>query len=274
MTGDRTYGQEVERGERFEFGKNWRRFLSTLSDERISEAENSLKKMLGIEDLQGKSFLDVGSGSGLFSLAARRLGARVHSFDYDPQSVACTRELRQRYFSEDPDWTIEQGSVLDVDYLKSLGDFDVVYSWGVLHHTGAMWVAIGNVADIVRPHRCLYIAIYRKRRLSAQWLKIKRFYNRRSGAVRRVMVFGYAALFVCLILLKGQNPWRVIRNYKSKQRGMSWMRDIEDWLGGLPYEWAEPEEVTDFLKRRGFECVRQGGMEYLFIRSGTIPNKR
>ena len=77
--------------------------------------------MLGAGTLSGVSFLDIGSGSGLFSLAARRLGARVHSFDYDPQSVACTRELKRRFCAGDAHWTIEMGDVLDADYLESAG---------------------------------------------------------------------------------------------------------------------------------------------------------
>jgi len=107
-----THTLEIQQGQRFEFGKNWQRFLSVLNDERIAEAEKSLRAMLETESLSGKSFLDVGSGSGLFSLAAMRLGAaRVHSFDYDPQSVACTRELKRRYFPDAHHWTIEEGSV-------------------------------------------------------------------------------------------------------------------------------------------------------------------
>src|ERR1044071_7082198 len=136
---------EIDRGERFKFGENWSRFLSLLTDERVREAAESLKKMLNVETLEGKSFLDAGSGSGLFSLAARSLGARGHSFDYDQQSVACTQELRRRSFKDDADWKVEEASVLDADYLNSLGTFDVVYSWGVLHHTGEMWRALDNV---------------------------------------------------------------------------------------------------------------------------------
>ncbi|HKY27860.1 MAG TPA: class I SAM-dependent methyltransferase, partial [Pyrinomonadaceae bacterium] len=151
---------EIAQGERFQFGENWKHFLSTLNETRIVEAEKSLKEMLQVEDLTDKSFLDVGSGSGIFSLAAKRLGARVHSFDYDPESVACTMELRRRYFSDDSDWTVEEGSVLDTKYLQSLGKFDVVYSWGVLHHTGKMWQALENVSQPVSRDGKLFIAIY------------------------------------------------------------------------------------------------------------------
>ena len=132
--------EEVAKGDRFRFGKNWQHFLANLTPRQIETAQGSLQSYLQLERLDGKTFLDVGSGSGLFSLAARRLGAKVRSFDYDEQSVECTRELRRRFFPDDTAWIIEQGSVFDKQYLGTLGTYDVVYSWGVLHHTGAMWL--------------------------------------------------------------------------------------------------------------------------------------
>lgn len=176
---------EVQSGERFEFGKNWARFLGALNEERIAQARKSLSERLELETLPGKTFLDIGSGSGLVSLAARRLGARVHSFDYDPHSVNCTRELKRRYFPDDPQWTIEEGSALDNDYLRSLGTFDVVYSWGVLHHTGDMWTALDNVAPLVREGGILFISLYNDQgTASRRWKKTKKLYNQLPRGLR------------------------------------------------------------------------------------------
>ncbi|MDA9985244.1 class I SAM-dependent methyltransferase, partial [Flavobacteriaceae bacterium] len=128
--------------ERFQFGKNWLSFLDNLSEDRIENSKKSLISMLGVKCLEGKLFLDIGSGSGLSSLAAKRAGANVYSFDYDIQSVECTKELKRRYFNSKKDWKIEHGSILNEQYCNELGQFDVVYSWGVLHHTGNMYKAL------------------------------------------------------------------------------------------------------------------------------------
>ncbi len=276
MTTINSFEQEVKQGDRFKFGENWQRFLLVLNDERIAEAEKSLKQMLEVEDLQGKSFLDIGSGSGLFSLAARRLGAKVHSFDYDPQSVACTQELKHRYFPNDASWTIEEGSVLDVDYVKSLGQFDIVYSWGVLHHTGAMWQALENVSLPVDKGGLLFVTIYNDQgRKSHIWRSIKKFYC--SGTIGRSLVSAF--FIICFILygiildlLRGRNPVARYIEYK-KSRGMSITHDWFDWLGGYPFEVAKPEEIFRFYRSRNFvleNLVTCGGSlginEFIFMK--------
>src|ERR1044071_6281148 len=168
---------EIARGERFQFGQNWSQFLSAVDDELIQQAVQSLKEMLEVDSLAGKTFLDIGSGSGLFSLAARRLGARVHSFDFDPKSVFCTTELKKNYFQNDDSWKIEEASVLDKEFMQSLGQFDIVYSWGVLHHTGQLWPAMDNAAAPVAPGGELFIAIYNDQgRSSRIWLRVKQLY--------------------------------------------------------------------------------------------------
>ncbi len=265
---------EVAKGKRFEFGKNWQRFLSVINDERIEEAEASLERMLDCE-LDGKRFLDIGCGSGLFSLAARRLGATVCSFDYDPKSVACATELRRRYYPDDPDWRVEEGSVLDEAYVRSLGQFDVVYSWGVLHHTGEMWRALEHVCIPVANSGRLFIAIYNDQRYKSNlWRWVKKRYC--SGPVGKVitvaLVFPYF-FFVRLALdvIQFKNPLRSYIDYK-KTRGMSMMHDWVDWLGGYPYEVAKAEELFEFYRDRRFQLVKlkttnsAGNNEFLFRR--------
>lgn len=272
---------EVGRGERFEFGENWSRFLAVLDDARIRKAEESLREMLEVESLEGKSFLDIGSGSGLFSLAARRLGARVHSFDYDPRSVACARELRRRYFPEDNSWEIEEGSALDAEYVRSLGEFDVVYSWGVLHHTGSMWEALANAALPVARGGKLFVAIYNDLgSRSARWKWIKKTYNELPKLLRAPFAAAVSAPNEAKMILRAivtLNPGEYVRTWTkyAEKRGMSRWRDIVDWVGGYPYEYATPEGIFDFYRARGFRLTRMkcGGVglgcnEFVFAKDG------
>ena len=254
--------REVASGERFEFGKNWSRFLELIDEDRITRAEKALKNWLEVEDLNGKSFLDIGSGSGMDSLAARRLGARVHSFDYDPHSVACTMELRRRYFPGDPNWTIEEGSALDAEYLKSLGSFDIVYSWGVLHHTGQMWKALDNAMLPVSATGKLFIAIYNDMGTqSARWKSIKRMYNSLPGVLKLPFTMIVMAPAETKSLLRAIATLRIREYVRSwidprPERGMSRGRDVVDWVGGYPYEVARPEEIFDFYRAHNFSLTR------------------
>ncbi len=265
---------EIDHGKRFEFGKNWSQFLTILDEKRIAIAEQSLQEMLAIDHLQGKSFLDIGSGSGLFSLAARRLGATVHSFDFDPQAAACSAELKERYFPGDASWTIEEGSVLDADYLSSLGTFDIVYSWGVLHHTGAMWQALEHAYAKVAAGGYLFIALYNDQgRATRNWKVVKRTYNLLPHALKFLVLWpAFVHLWgpiMCRDFLHGR-PFSTWLNYKTR-RGMSAWRDVVDWVGGYPFEVATPGDVFEFYRKKGLQLIKlrtsnaHGCNEYVFI---------
>jgi 2-polyprenyl-6-hydroxyphenyl methylase/3-demethylubiquinone-9 3-methyltransferase len=233
-----------------------------VDDERIQQAEKSLKEMLELDSLAGKTFLDIGSGSGLFSLAARRLGGRVHSFDFDPKSVACTRELRKTYFDDDDSWKIEEASALDTNFMNSLGQYDVVYSWGVLHHTGNLWLAMENAQARVAPGGKLFIALYNDTgSQSARWYWIKKTYCGLPGILRTpfavlVTIPGEVKLLAKSVLTLNPRFYTDSWTMYRRNRGMTKWRDIIDWVGGYPYEVSTPDAVFDFCKARGFKLTR------------------
>jgi SAM-dependent methyltransferase len=268
--------------DRFAFGENWRRFLAVVDERRIAEAERSLREMLDRPDLSGCRFLDIGCGSGLFSLAAARLGAeRIHSFDFDHESVACCEELKRRFRPDSDHWTVEPGSVLDEGYLRSLGQFDVVYSWGVLHHTGDMWSALGNATIPLAPGGSLFIAIYNDEgRRSRVWARIKRLYNRLPSALRvpyALLVMGPLELRMALHSIVTLSPMDYVHSWTryESSRGMSRLHDILDWVGGYPFEVATPDAVFDYYRARGLQLARlttvrgYGCNQYVLRRPGA-----
>jgi SAM-dependent methyltransferase len=245
---------------RFEFGKNWDDFLNGMSEEHLAESGKSLRELLNTDTLAGKRFLDIGSGSGVFSLSAMRLGADVVSFDYDENSVQCALKLKGRYFPQSTKWTILQGSILDRPFVESLGNFDVCYSWGVLHHTGNLWQAIYNAQLPVKPGGTLVIAVYNDEGLvSAIWAIIKRTYCK--GGFRRALL---TSIFYPLFFIAGlisdvvhlRNPATRYTEHKRKHRGMSLTHDWKDWLGGYPYEVSTPDRLEAFLQNLGFRLQK------------------
>ncbi|MFM5735932.1 class I SAM-dependent methyltransferase [Aeromonas hydrophila] len=262
----------IQKELRFEFGANWQSYLDhNLSPERIAQARQHLLSFIGREDLRGLRILDIGSGSGIHSMAAFQAGAaEVVSFDYDAESVMATKRLHAMCQSPD-NWRVMQGSVLDPEFMNSLGQFDLVYAWGVLHHTGAVWTAIDLASTCVKPGGLMYIALYDSD-WSAEspefWCDIKQRYTASSAMVRRMYEAWYVARFVLRY-----NPFRLgylsryAREYK-KNRGMDFYHDVKDWLGGWPMEYTRIYDVIPFLLTRKMKLLRtkvgEPNTEYLF----------
>lgn len=270
----------------FSFGQNWQDFLGrSLDQEQLRHAFEQTKQLLQVQDLHGRTFLDIGCGSGLFSYVAHSLGAaRVISLDVDPLSVECARQMKKRAGNPD-NWEILHGSILDLAFVRTLPKVDIVYSWGVLHHTGDMWQAIRNAGSLVRPGGRFAIAIYNKVeyttfrnwRGSYKWLRIKRAYNRSGRAMKRVMEAGLATKDIAAMLLRLRNPVAEIRAYNRK-RGMNWWYDKIDWLGGYPYEFASTGEIFTFCHdelgmqlERMYAASSIGCHEFLFTAPASAP---
>lgn len=250
----------------YEFGDNWQKFINThFSIERALTARECLLRLLNRSDLKGETFLDIGSGSGLHSLAAWMSGAEsVTSFDYDPQSVDTTRLLHQ--FAGSPEnWTVQQGDVLSNEFLATVEKHSIVYSWGVLHHTGKMWEAIRNAGQLVQENGTFCIALYTSdcyvNPSADYWVKIKKQYNQAGRWGRASLEWWYLFRFPIWTELRGRrNPWTWYRNY-FQQRGMNVWTNIADWLGGWPMEYAGVIETRNF-------CRRELGMQLLWMNAG------
>ena len=253
-----SWEKDISSKKRFRFGRNWIDFSELITEEKIAEAQSALTDSLKTNTLEGKSFLDIGCGSGLMSLVARNLGAEVCSFDFDPDSVSCSKNIRKRFMRNDPKWKIIEGSALDQKFLKNLDKFDIVYSWGVLHHTGEMWKALENaLIPLAEKNSILFIAIYNDEgSLSKFWLKIKKLYNRNKlyeALIKSIFIPLYTFAYLILGLVKHKNIIYYFRSSKKNNRGMSIFYDFIDWLGGYPFEVAKPEEIINFYQEKGLK---------------------
>jgi len=246
----------VEQKSHFAFGKNWASYSRLVTDARVEEAIAGLRRLAG-EDLTGKRFLDIGCGSGLHSLAALRLGAReVVGLDIDPDSVATAQELLAVNASAQR-WSVMERSIFDPQ-IGSMGRFDVVYSWGVLHHTGDMCRALRAAAGLVAPGGHFIFALYRHTSFCWFWKLEKRWYARASPAAQARAQAVYVKVFK---LLNRRNFKDYVANY-ARGRGMDFYHDVHDWLGGWPYESISPSQTESLMRQLELRRVRA------FVRSG------
>jgi SAM-dependent methyltransferase len=234
----------------FQFGKNWESFSRIVDAERLATARESLQALLGNEELKSQTFLDIGCGSGLFSIAAMQLGAvRAVGIDVDPLSVETSKKNAQKWMPNVP-VSFEVASALNEEQMNALGAFDIVYSWGVLHHTGNMRRAMVIAARHVKPGGTFAIAIYNRHFTSPVWKVIKWFYNKLPAFAQRLLIWVFTpVIFLAKFIVTGQNPLNM-------KRGMDFMHNIIDWLGGYPYEYASINEMTGLLESLGMKVQR------------------
>lgn len=241
---------EKELASHFSFGENWKQFSQIVTEEHVQFAQLDLERLLGVSSLDDKTFCDIGCGSGIHAVAAARMGAHVTALDIDPVSTRTTTDLAKK-FGMRQSISVHNNSI----FHHSLTDerFDIVYSWGVLHHTGSMWEAIAEAVKLVseRPGSMFAIALYRRTRLCRFWTIEKRFYKNAHPIIQTGIRRVVSVLMGINLLLKFRGPF-ISRKQYQRNRGMSPGHDLHDWLGGYPYESVTHTEILEFLGARGF----------------------
>lgn len=241
----------------FSFGKNWENYATTLSEDKIQQAKDDLQGLLAPTSLEDKTFIDIGCGSGVHSVAAIQLGVKsLRAIDVDADSVRTTKATLAKY-AQEASCEVEEQSIFDVSPDVK---YDIVYSWGVLHHTGNMWKAIQHASELVKSNGYLAIAIYKKSPLCGLWRIEKNFYSRLPPILQLPITCLFATFFLLGILVSGRNPVAYVRNYEVL-RGMNFWHDIIDWLGGYPYESATPHEIQRRMRQKGFQFIKETNAE-------------
>ena len=235
----------------FRFGENWAAFAASITEDNVARAVDSLTRILPRDLLAGRELLDIGSGSGLSAVAALRLGARhVTAIDIDRDSVATSRAVLER-FAAPQTFTVSEASVFDLA-ARNFATFDVVHSWGVLHHTGDLVGALTAAAQHVRNEGTFAVALYRRTPMDAFWVSEKRIYTAGSNSLQKGIRGVFKASYLAGLIATGRNPARYLREYRT-ERGMNWSHDVHDWLGGYPYEAIEAAELEALLAAQGFQ---------------------
>ncbi len=254
----------------FAFGKNWFSFLETVDETSIAKAKEGLTELIPPTALDKATFLDIGCGSGLSTLAAIESGVNnVLAIDIDPDSIHATKKLLHKMGLEQ-NVDVQLKSIFDLR-TDDVGAFDIVYSWGVLHHSGDMWTAIRIASSMVADNGLFVLAIYTRTHCCTAWKYIKRFYSKSPQFIQKLCRGIYKLLFYSKLLCTGKSPLQYIRNYS--QRGMNFHIDVHDWIGGYPYESATPEEILSFMNQLDFKPINILRLRFvLAFLAPAVPN--
>ena len=260
---------------RFGFGRNWRNYSKLITKDRLLKAELHLKDRFQVQSLEGR-FLDVGCGSGVFSVAALNLGAKVKGFDFDINSVKTSRKVLVEFSAGNTNWEVKQGDILTTNHKDDISQSDFIYSWGVLHHTGNMELAIENIARNAKRNARWVVAIYNDLGIeSVKWTKLKKLYVDYVPLRPFLLIYSYYRFWAKQQFhsaIHFRNPFDGWKNYTIDSRGMSAWYDLIDWAGGYPFEVATPEWMKDKIEPLGWRMVNMwrndgiGNNEFLFVR--------
>ncbi len=218
------------------------------------ELQGALKHIQELfpEGVKCKRVLDGGSGSGMISVAFAVMGADVTGVDVTPKCVenGCKNAdlfgVQCRFLKR---------NLLSLDLCGET--FDIIYNWGVLHHTQDARKSFTNLAKHLKPGGEMIVAVYLKTVLSGFWNFLRIFYQE-SPQVFKTLFLNTGSIF-----LNGVDYFNNLFFNKERymMRGTNNKEILNDWFG-VPYRTFHTYEEV-------FEWFRENGLEYQLVNSAT-----
>ncbi|MGH9365772.1 MAG: class I SAM-dependent methyltransferase [Thermoanaerobaculia bacterium] len=133
------------------------KFFERVEEERYERYAPWMKSAIGFDRYRGKRVLEVGFGLGTDHVSFSRGGARCFGIDLTPAHITATR---RRLELEHSTPRLSQGDAEKLPFADQ--SFDVVYSFGVLHHTPGTQAAVDEIHRVLRPGGEAIVGLYHR----------------------------------------------------------------------------------------------------------------
>lgn len=209
---------------------------------KIEKQIEFLNKLIGRDNIENKIVLDAGCGTGIAAISFKKLGAnKVIGIDISKKSLLTAKKLAE-----------EAGVKLkfitgDLLNLPLKGNFDIIHSFGALHHTGDTKGAFANLINLLGENGQFYLALYWRTRLTFLHQFIRK-----------------------ILRLLPESAWEPISKFitkfmvgkKKTQRGFDGYGEALDWLCVPHRDHYRPEEIKKWFKEYNMQSellVKQTG---------------
>ncbi len=261
--------QRDRRGSPDRFGYEWHAYSAILP-----ECEEQFRRWtvhLAPEDWRGKSFLDVGCGTGRNSYWPMIYGAREGAaVDLDERSLAAARRNLARF----PSLAVTRASAYEIPWTNR---FDIAFAIGVIHHLEDPLAALKEMVRAVKPGGRVLIWVYGREgngALLALLDPLRRVLLQRLpiSVVHHLSLYPATALFLLLRFGFRPNPyWDLISRFRFAH-----LRSIvfDQMLPRIAHYWPR-ETVEELMRKAGLEDVRVAlvnGISWSAIGTRPVPS--
>jgi ubiquinone/menaquinone biosynthesis C-methylase UbiE len=224
------------------------KFYDVVWTEYIPEYEASEKHweiFYAAEEVQGKSILDAGCGTGIFSIIFANKGAdQVTGIDISEGSLHTAQSLKEKFGLKNAEF--EKQDMLALPFPDR--SFDIVWAWGTVHHTTDPFKAIDELIRVLKPSGSILLAIYKRTRLTFIHEIIRKILVRTPRKTWKVLA-KILAIFLSPVIF-------LLKKREKSRKGEKLEELIIDWYFVPIRHYYKPGEIKNYLEERGFSVEK------------------